>query len=497
MPQTTQLSFSERIREQYYFLIGQRDETKVEKLGIRVSMIEQYLPIRRERLNRRTEKRLALFDYKAGKELSALQDRFLPAEEVFKRKYAKKEDALNKKYSLKFREYRQKIRRAEGIVDPDNNLTGELSAESAKKAGACREELEAERNAIIRKAAEQFIKKENVRTRDKEKLKEQWERRKKELAGERDRLKQKLEARADAEYQVFAEYNEKRLTAIKEKLNTARHKSEAVTAKSHTLILPKDVALRLDGLCMYFGGLKAVNNLSFDVKKGEIFGLIGPNGAGKTTVFNCITQFYKPTSGEIWFNDRYGKTLRLNKYAVHNIIKTGIVRTFQNIELVAELTVLENLLIAAHTQYHSGFISHMFFTPALKRETAVLTQKALGILEEMKLGHLKDAYPVGMPYGMLKRIELARTLMADASLIILDEPAAGLNEKETEELTELIKQISREYEVTIFLVEHDMGLVMDICDHICAISFGEKLAYGTPKEIQESKDVQEAYLGVE
>jgi branched-chain amino acid transport system ATP-binding protein len=127
----------------------------------------------------------------------------------------------------------------------------------------------------------------------------------------------------------------------------------------------------------------------------------------------------------------------------------------------------------------------------------VLTQKALGILEEMKLLHLKDAYPVGMPYGVLKRIELARTLMADASLIILDEPAAGLNEKETEELTELIKQISREYEVTIFLVEHDMGLVMEICDHICAISFGEKLAYGTPKEIQESKEVQEAYLGVE
>jgi branched-chain amino acid transport system ATP-binding protein len=233
------------------------------------------------------------------------------------------------------------------------------------------------------------------------------------------------------------------------------------------------------------------------VKKGEIFGLIGPNGAGKTTVFNCITQFYKPSSGEIWFNDRYGETLRLNKYAVHNIIKTGIVRTFQNIELVSELTVLENLLIATHTQYHSGFFSHMFYTPALKRETEILKTKALGILEEMKLLELRDAYPVGLPYGVLKRIELARTLMAKASLIILDEPAAGLNEKETEELTALIKRISKEYEATIFLVEHDMGLVMDICDHICAISFGKKLAYGTPKEIQDSRDVQEAYLGVE
>jgi branched-chain amino acid transport system ATP-binding protein len=501
MNNTTRTShprFVERFREHYYFLIGQIDETRVERLGIRAGMIEQYMPIRRERLNRRIEKKLALFDYRAGKELSALQDSFLPAEEVFKKKYAHKEDALNKRYRLKFREYRQSLRRAEGIVDADNNLTGELSGEPAKKADAYRAELEAEKRAIIQKAMGRFIKKAGaVRNGAESRAKSRWEKRKEELAEERGRLKKRLEAEADAEYTSFAERNEKRVARIKEKLTSARQKSEAVTTKSHTLALPEDVALRLDHLCMYFGGLKAVDDLSFDVKKGEIFGLIGPNGSGKTTVFNCITQFYKPSSGEIWFNDRYGKTLRLNKYAVHNIIKTGIVRTFQNIELVVELTVLENLLIAAHTQYHSGFIAHMFFTPALKRETAVLTQKALGILEEMKLLHLKDAYPVGMPYGVLKRIELARTLMADASLIILDEPAAGLNERETEELTELLKRISREYEVTIFLVEHDMGLVMDICDHICAISFGKKLAYGVPKEIQESKDVQEAYLGVE
>jgi len=231
--------------------------------------------------------------------------------------------------------------------------------------------------------------------------------------------------------------------------------------------------------------------------KGEIFGLIGPNGAGKTTVFNCITQFYKPTSGNVLFNDRYGQTLHLNRYAVHNVIKTGIVRTFQNIELVYELTVLENLLIAVHTQYHTGFFSHMLSSPMLKRENAVLTRKALGILQRMNLLHLKDAYPIGMPYGVLKRIELARTLMANASLIILDEPAAGLNDRETEELNALIMQIAKEHDVTVFLVEHDMGLVMKICDHVCAISFGKKLAYGTPQEIQASKEVQEAYLGVE
>jgi len=279
----------------------------------------------------------------------------------------------------------------------------------------------------------------------------------------------------------------------------AKHsaKIKAAIKKHNVQELPGDTALRLVNLCMYFGGLKAVDNVSFDVMKGEIFGLIGPNGAGKTTVFNCITQFYKPTSGEVLFNDRWGQTLHLNKYAVHNIIKTGIVRTFQNIELVAELTVLDNLLIAAHTQYYTGFFSHMLFTPMLKRENVMLAKKALSVLERMDLLHLKDAYPVGMPYGILKRIELARTLMANASLIILDEPAAGLNEKETLDLCDLIKTIAREQEATIILVEHDMGLVMKICDHICAINFGRKLAYGTPKEIQDNKDVQEAYLGVE
>ena len=301
-------------------------------------------------------------------------------------------------------------------------------------------------------------------------------------------------ARAEAKYKKIEEhYN---VFAAKQAAKRDAKAKRAI-ARNKVQELPADIALRLNNLSMHFGGLKAIDNLSFDVIKGEIFGLIGPNGAGKTTVFNCITQFYKPTSGEVLFNDRYGQTLHLNKYAVHDIIKTGIVRTFQNIELVIELTVLENLLIAAHTQYYTGFFSHMFFSPMLKRENAVLTQKALGILERLNLLHLKDAYPLGMPYGVLKRIELARTLMANASLIILDEPAAGLNERETEALTALIKQIAKEQDVTIFLVEHDMGLVMNVCDHICAISFGKKLAYGTPKEIQESKVVQEAYLGVE
>jgi branched-chain amino acid transport system ATP-binding protein len=486
-----------RIKERFYEIAGQVYAARVEKLGLRVGMLEQYPPIRQERLKRKTEKQLALFEKKAAGILSRLEDAVLEPRELFSKQFAPTEAKLNNAYRLRFREYRQILRREEGIVDGNNNLSGELSAGGIQRLREYEERLEAEKREIIKQKADLFIQKESAKQKDRTKAAAALADRSREFAGERERLERAAGEKADQAYARFTAANERRIAAIRQKLAEAKQKAQAAGSRTHTPQLPPDVALRLDGLCMYFGGLKAVDNLSFDVKKGEIFGLIGPNGAGKTTVFNCITQFYKPSSGEIWFNDRYGETLRLNKYAVHNIIKTGIVRTFQNIELVAELTVLENLLIAAHTQYHSGFFSHMFYTSALKRETEVLKAKALGILEEMDLLRLKDAYPVGMPYGILKRIELARTLMAKASLIILDEPAAGLNEKETEELMVLIKRISKEYEAAIFLVEHDMGLVMDICDHICAISFGKKLAYGTPREIQDSRDVQEAYLGVE
>lgn len=261
--------------------------------------------------------------------------------------------------------------------------------------------------------------------------------------------------------------------------------------------LPDDVILRLDTISMRFGGLKAVDNLTIDVKQGEIFGLIGPNGAGKTTVFNCITQFYKIKSGEMYFRAKQGRVVRLTDYAVHDVVRLGIVRTFQNLELIPELTIIDNLLIGAHTQYITTYFDHMLNLKRVQNEEKILHAKAEKVLEYLHLTAIKDAYPIGLPYGVLKRIELARTLMANANLIILDEPAAGLNDKETEELTEIIRTIAKEFKVTIFLVEHDMGLVMDLCDHICAISFGKKLAYGTPAEIQNDKSVQEAYLGSE
>ncbi|MBE0701074.1 MAG: ABC transporter ATP-binding protein [Acholeplasmataceae bacterium] len=248
---------------------------------------------------------------------------------------------------------------------------------------------------------------------------------------------------------------------------------------------------------MRFGGLKAVDDLSFQVKKGEVFGLIGPNGAGKTTVFNCITQFYKPPQGQIYFKGRSNEVISLKDYKVHQIIKEGIVRTFQNVELVWELTILDNLLVGAHTLYQSGFFTQLFHLPRLKREEELMRKKALSILDTLGLMMYKDAYPLGIPYGILKKVELARTLMTNPDLIILDEPAAGLNDMETKELIRTIRRIQQTFHCTIFLVEHDMELVMDICDTICAISFGKKIAIGSPPVIQQNKQVQEAYLGGE
>jgi branched-chain amino acid transport system ATP-binding protein len=261
--------------------------------------------------------------------------------------------------------------------------------------------------------------------------------------------------------------------------------------------LDSDVLLSVDHLTMQFGGLRAVDSLSFQVKRNEIFGLIGPNGAGKTTVFNCITQFYKATSGSILFQPEPGTVIDLNRIAVHDVVRHGIIRTFQNVELIWELSILDNLLVAAHTLYKSNLFVQMLHLPQLKREEEAMRQRALSILESLNLLAVKDLPPLGLPYGILKKIELARTLMRQPKLIILDEPAAGLNDAESEELAKVIRKIQQDYQCSIFLVEHDMGLVMDICDTICAISFGKMLALGTAADIQANALVQEAYLGGE
>ena len=261
--------------------------------------------------------------------------------------------------------------------------------------------------------------------------------------------------------------------------------------------LGKDVILSVRGLKMHFGGLKAVDDLSFDVKRGEIFGLIGPNGAGKTTVFNCITRFYDATDGDMYFENKYGDVVDLRDYKVHDVILQGISRTFQNIELVKEISVIENLLVAGTRSFRSGFFVHALGLPSLRKEEKIMRQKAMRILKFMGLESYANWLAFGLPYGILKKVEIARALMADAKLIIMDEPAAGLNDSETAELTETIRKIRDEFGVTILLVEHDMSLVMNVCDTVCAISFGQLLAIGTTDEIQKNKAVQEAYLGVE
>lgn len=266
---------------------------------------------------------------------------------------------------------------------------------------------------------------------------------------------------------------------------------------SQEKMLPDNVVLKIDNLSIAFGGLKAVDDLSFDIKENEVFGLIGPNGAGKTTVFNCITQFYKPNSGSILFKANDGSVQNLLLHEVHEIINLGIVRTFQNVELIKELSILDNVLVGAHIDFKANILKQALRLPKAVKEENTLREEATRILKALGIEDRAHMITGGQPYGVLKKVELARTLMCRPKLIILDEPAAGLNDTETIQLSKTIRDIRDEFKCSVLLVEHDMRLVMDVCDRICAISFGKFLAMGTAKEIQKNKDVQAAYLGTD
>lgn len=259
--------------------------------------------------------------------------------------------------------------------------------------------------------------------------------------------------------------------------------------------IPSFEVLHVEHLSISFGGLKAVNDISLSIKMNEIYGLIGPNGAGKTTMFNCITQFYKPDSGKVLFRTNSGDVEDLVGQKVHSIIQKGLVRTFQNVELINELSLIDNVLVGAHIDFKSSGFAQAFRLPKARREEELKRKEAERALEFIGILHLKDETVAGQPYGVRKKVELARALMCRPKLIILDEPAAGLNDVETQQLAETIKKIRDAYNCTIMLVEHDMRLVMGVCDRICAISFGKFIACGTPAEIQLDPAVQAAYLG--
>lgn len=259
--------------------------------------------------------------------------------------------------------------------------------------------------------------------------------------------------------------------------------------------------LRVENLSISFGGLKAVDDLSFVVKENAIYGLIGPNGAGKTTVFNCISRFYTADQGKVLFNRRLDKDkvqeLDMNHYKVHEVIGHGLSRTFQNIELFKNMTVLDNLMVGLHCKTKAGFIQGGLYTKKVRGEEQKNRQKAMEMLEFLGLKGIENQYAASQPYGIQKLIELGRALISSPRLLILDEPAAGMNSAETEDLAKLIRRIRDELGITILLVEHDMSLVMSICERICVINFGKKIAEGTAEEVQNNPVVQEAYLGKE
>ncbi|ULQ61207.1 ABC transporter ATP-binding protein [Brucepastera parasyntrophica] len=258
-----------------------------------------------------------------------------------------------------------------------------------------------------------------------------------------------------------------------------------------------DTLLKADDISIVFGGLRAVSNFSSELKHGELVGLIGPNGAGKTTVFNMLSGIYKPTEGVISFTDRHGKENFIQGKKPHYLSKTGIARTFQNIRLFGNLTVEENVLIAMHNQYSANPLEVVFRTPHFYRSEGELHDRAGSFLELFHIESKSSELAKNLPYGEQRKLEIARALATNPLLLLLDEPAAGMNPQETQELMEHIKFIRKKFNLTILLIEHDMKLVMGVCERLIVLDYGRIIAAGLPHEIQKNPAVIKAYLGEE
>ena len=245
----------------------------------------------------------------------------------------------------------------------------------------------------------------------------------------------------------------------------------------------KDVTLK-------FGGITALNSVSFDVNPGELYAIIGPNGAGKTSIFNCISGIYRPTEGDVTYGTSSIPELRPDQVA-----NLGIARTFQNIELFENMTVIDNILFGAHSQLNYGAISSLFYTRKVRNSEREAREIAEDIIDFLEIEQYRYSYILSLPYGVQKRVELGRALAMNPDIVLLDEPAAGMNSEETEDIARFIIDLHEERKKTIILVDHDMNMVMDIAQRVMVLNFGEKLAEGTPKEIVVDENVIEAYLG--